>query len=190
MGWTTLLNSLFLPGKPILGSTGAALRDNIVSVPKGEPGAERIVGAAHKRLADMPVLAVGATDTFDAGTLVDVVLGTASTTSSSFVTARTMTVRRGTGSLRFRLTQSFTSGDLQEVRIQKNGSTQANWNTGTPNSARSADISVVPGDVITYDMRRSGGTTGPVSLSQVGVFGSDSYLERPAWVSQLTKDVV
>lgn len=27
--WTALLNALFLPGKPILGSTGVALRDNL-----------------------------------------------------------------------------------------------------------------------------------------------------------------
>jgi hypothetical protein len=44
MGWTTLLNAVFLPGKPILGSTGAALRDNIPAAAHGEAGAP-ITGA-------------------------------------------------------------------------------------------------------------------------------------------------
>lgn len=46
MAWTTLPNSLFLPGKPILGSTGAELRDNIASVAAGAPGAPRIARRA------------------------------------------------------------------------------------------------------------------------------------------------
>jgi hypothetical protein len=39
MAWTTLPNSLFLPGKPILGSTGAELRDNIASAASRDSGA-------------------------------------------------------------------------------------------------------------------------------------------------------
>lgn len=37
--WTTLLNALFIPGKPILGSTGAALRDNLAATMEGAAGA-------------------------------------------------------------------------------------------------------------------------------------------------------
>lgn len=37
MAWTTLLNALFLPGKPILGSTGVALRDNLQSYAERDP---------------------------------------------------------------------------------------------------------------------------------------------------------
>lgn len=36
MAWTTLINSLFLPGKKILGSTGMALRDNLIAVLTGD----------------------------------------------------------------------------------------------------------------------------------------------------------
>lgn len=40
--WTNLLNQLFLPGKPILGSTGMALRDNIIAMGEGATGAPRV----------------------------------------------------------------------------------------------------------------------------------------------------
>lgn len=42
MAWTTLINSLFLPGKKILGATGMALRDNLVAVCQALAGAPRI----------------------------------------------------------------------------------------------------------------------------------------------------
>ena len=35
--FTTLLNALFIPGKPILGSTGSALRDNAIAIAEGDP---------------------------------------------------------------------------------------------------------------------------------------------------------
>lgn len=47
--WTNLINALFLPGRPILGSTGIALRDNIQAVAEGAPDAPRL---RPKALAD------------------------------------------------------------------------------------------------------------------------------------------
>lgn len=35
--FTTLLNALFIPGKPILGSTGSALRDNALAIAEADP---------------------------------------------------------------------------------------------------------------------------------------------------------
>lgn len=46
MAWTTLINALFLSGKPILGSTGVALRDNLAATVAGDSGAPRIQFAA------------------------------------------------------------------------------------------------------------------------------------------------
>lgn len=46
--WTNLLNALFLPGKPILGSTGAALRDNALAIAEGAAGAPRVDPSALK----------------------------------------------------------------------------------------------------------------------------------------------
>jgi len=43
--WTTLVNSLFLPGKKILGSTGMALRDNLIAVFEGDTTAP--INQAH-----------------------------------------------------------------------------------------------------------------------------------------------
>lgn len=61
MAFTTLINALFLPGKPILGSTGLALRDNLDAFMAGDPS---IVDAQRQR----------------------VLLGTLATTSGSTVT--------------------------------------------------------------------------------------------------------
>jgi hypothetical protein len=193
MGWTTLLNALFLPGKPILGSTGAALRDNILAVPKGEAGAERIVGAAHKRLADMPVLTVSASNDFDAAELCDVVVGTLSTTSGTYVTAYTLTVKRGTGSIRFKLSHSANddasgTGEQSRLSVTKNGVEITNWQTSGNNIERSVDVAVVPDDVILWRHRRDNGGVA-VTVSAMTILASDSYTTRPAYVSQLLKDV-
>lgn len=50
MAWTNLINSLFLPGKPILGSTGLALRDNPIAIAQGTSGAPRIAPRALETL--------------------------------------------------------------------------------------------------------------------------------------------
>ncbi len=42
MAWTTLLNALFLVGKPITSAIGLALRDNMVAIAEGATGAPRI----------------------------------------------------------------------------------------------------------------------------------------------------
>ncbi len=47
---TDLPNSLFLQDKPILGSTGMALRDNPIAISEGAPGAPRI---AHRALTSL-----------------------------------------------------------------------------------------------------------------------------------------
>ena len=44
--WTNLINAIFLPGRPILGSTGVALRDNMIAIAEGAAGAPRIEDAA------------------------------------------------------------------------------------------------------------------------------------------------
>lgn len=63
MAWTTLINSLFLPGKKILGSTGMALRDNVIALAAAASGAPRIV---KKALDGLYVATVGGTaDSYD-----------------------------------------------------------------------------------------------------------------------------
>lgn len=61
MAFTTLINALFLPGKPILGSTGLALRDNLDAFMAGDPS----IGDSNRQR---------------------VLLGTIATTSGSTVT--------------------------------------------------------------------------------------------------------
>lgn len=45
--FTTLLNSLFLPGKRILGATGMALRDNVAATAEGASGAPVLSSGWH-----------------------------------------------------------------------------------------------------------------------------------------------
>lgn len=49
--WTTMLNALFLVGKPITSSQGLALRDNPIAIAEGAAGAPRITNLAHPEFA-------------------------------------------------------------------------------------------------------------------------------------------
>lgn len=71
MAWTTLLNALFLPGKPIIGATGAALRDNIIAAFEGDATAVA-AGVVLKLPALGPLVAGNTQRGFHAGVSVPV----------------------------------------------------------------------------------------------------------------------
>jgi hypothetical protein len=191
--WTTISNLLVAVGAKPFATTIQALRDNPIAITEGAPGAPRIVGAAIKRLADMPVLTVSASDAFDAAPLCDVVVGSLSTTSGTYVTAYTLTVKRGTGSIRFKLSHSANddasgTGEQSRLSVTKNGVEITNWQTSGNNIERSVDVAVVPDDVILWRHRRDNGGVA-VTVSAMTILASDSYTTRPVYVSQLLKDV-
>ena len=59
--WTTLLNAIFLVGKPITSASGLALRDNPISIAEGAPGAPRVQGVSLGGISMGAVSAVDAT---------------------------------------------------------------------------------------------------------------------------------
>lgn len=165
--------------------TNKAINPDILKrILDGAASAPRIVGAAHKRLADFPVLTVSAADTVPAANLCTEVAGTTSTTSTSFVTARTITVERATGSLRFSARCNENTATDGELEIRKNGVFVNTFDAGV---TAVQDISVVPTDVITWHIKREG-STGAVTFTNLGITASDSYVERPAYVAHSLKD--
>jgi hypothetical protein len=62
--WTTLLNAIFLVGKPITSASGLALRDNPISIAEGAPGAPRVQGVS---LGGISMGAVSVVDTTAVG---------------------------------------------------------------------------------------------------------------------------
>lgn len=174
--WTNLINALFLPGRPILGSTGIALRDNIIAITEGADGAPRLRGKAVAKITDMPVTTVTASDAYSAEIGSGPVAGTLSTTSTSYVEAQTYTIVAWTGTLRFRASHRANGTALDSwLSLLKNGAELAYWSTDSASAqARSVDVSVTPGDVIVWRHRISG-SGAPSIVSAVGAFASDGY---------------
>jgi len=152
------------PLAPLVAALFKALEMNPRAIAAGSPDAPRIFGKAcipPSQLSEAPVLTVTAADTYtlvaDAG--VGIVAGDSVTTSASYVAARTITIQPCiTGTVRFKGSHSATAG-LSEIRITKNGTTVNSWSTpSTSLVARSEDIAVVPGDVVAWEHRNSGGS--------------------------------
>ena len=138
--WTTLLNALFIPGKPILGSTGAALRDNLAATMEGAAGAPRL------QLEALPELTPGSVIRSRKDAIVSSGTGT---------TVTTFALGFGqSGTVRATLEHSGgPGGAVPEVRVVRSraGSetTLITWtNTSATYVARSVDVSVIPGDTI------------------------------------------
>jgi hypothetical protein len=192
--YNAILDTETDPSAPLKSSLFKRIVANPLAIGEGSTGAPRIVGAAIKRLADMPVLTVSASDAFDAAPLCDVVVGTLSTNSGTYQTAYTITVKRGTGSIRFKLSHSANddaagTGEQSRLSVTKNGVEITNWQTSGNNIERSVDVAVVPDDVILWRHRRDNGSAiSGVTVSGMTILASDSYTTRPAYVSQLLKD--
>lgn len=160
---------------------GRALRDNPIAITEGATGAPRIVGAAMKRLVDMPVITVAAADTYDATPLVSTVTTTLSTSSTSFQVAYAHTVTVGTGSMRFTATHEGTGSATSTLEIDKNGTVIAT-DAATTSAVSTYDVSVVPGDVVTWKHRVSSGAGNSV-VTAFTVKASNTYIPRPAYVA-------
>lgn len=182
--WTNIADATLEPGKPIRAIDARALRENPIAIAEGAPGAPRIDGAQGPvietnavtnrnliglhaaRLTDpaIPVLTVTASDDFPIGLAASNVAGTTQTSSSSFVLAWTTTIIRVTGTVRFKAAHYSSvneSGNTatSEMRVLKNGVVINTWTTSSASDVvRSQDIAVVPGDIITWQHRRSSGS--------------------------------
>jgi hypothetical protein len=174
-------------------TTKAINPDVLKKILDGAASAPRIVGAAHKRLADMPVLTVSASAAADAENLTTFVQGTLTNTTTTLVVGATYTVNLATGTLRFgfRARGTTDGSDNCRAEIWKNGVFVAVvTNTGvTALTSFSYDLAVVPTDVVTIRYRKNSINGGQnVACQEFTVTASDSYVERPAYVSFLNRD--
>ena len=138
--WTTLLNALFIPGKPILGSTGAALRDNLAATMEGAAGAPRL------QLEALPGLTPGSVIRSRNDAIVS---------AGAVTTITTFALGFGqSGTVRVTLEHSGgAGGGVPAARVVRSraGSetTLITWSNNTATYiARSVDVSVIPGDTI------------------------------------------
>jgi len=192
--FTTIPNSSLEPGKPIRSIDGLALRDNPLAMFEGDASAPRLVGNAVKRLQDMPVLTVSAADTYGVGAGTTPEYLTLSTSSTSNVVAQRYTISSYTGSLRFKASHQGGGYQIFEgpfvtttstLEIYKNNTLiQSYTRTGYGYVNRINDISVSPNDVIEW-RHRTNDNGAPSQVSIIGVFGSNAYTSRPAYISQL-----
>lgn len=142
MAWTTLLNSLFLPGKKILGSTGMALRDNLVAALQGDAGAER--------------LRIGALQRLNPGTQVrsrhDATKSSSTVSLSEIHTFAFM--QAGTIRVAFENRINAGSGGSAAVVRRRNAAetTLATFSNTTTFVAQTVDCAVLPGDVIIFKL--------------------------------------
>lgn len=124
--FTTLLNALFIPGKPITGATGSALRDNLYSVIEGDATAV----AAGKTIADLahPRFAIGAIELVNFSGLNLTVSGANFTNGGGSGTSGTVYesildfVAMNAGTVRLSVDLRIGSGALTSIlRVKKNG---------------------------------------------------------------------
>jgi len=154
VAWTTLINSIFLPGKKILGSTGMALRDNPVAIAEGATGAPRVQLPAVERLVPGTSIRLRSDPAV-------IVAGTAS--AASWTTTHSLAVMQaGTISVGFEFRRSGGAGSVGARIIRRragsNGLINSWTNSTTTFSAISQDVTVQPGDLISIQLEKKNGT--------------------------------
>lgn len=150
--YSTITNGQIDQDSPITQPLMTALRDNPTAIAEGATGAPRIYGNAAATLFEVPILTVSAANTHDIGLAEGVTTGTLVYSGLGLVTAYTISIIRVTGSVRFFANHQHSGGSgSSTLVIAKNGVDIAFWvTTFTGPQQRSADVSVVPGDQITW----------------------------------------
>ena len=162
--WTDIPNPAVSTGGAPRGSVMTALRDNPVAIAAGATGAPRIYGDAVARPGDgLAVLTVSAADTVRLGPGFDAV-------------GNTFTNSIYEGQVRAHATHTFTSGSgTVTLALLLNGGTIKTWALTSPSSqARTWDVSVNIGDVISWQLTTSGDSEGSVSGTYLSA--SDGYV--------------
>jgi hypothetical protein len=154
----------------------------------GAPGQPRLVGNAVSPFpGTYPVLTVTASDdTSVENGIVTSPASSAFTSSSSFIDGTKHTILKYTGSIRFSVfvdTDGFGDGTSWQLRVLKNG-TEVTSFTGSQSFSQTtgpftADISIVPDDVILWQIRKTGGSTTNVRVRNRSNTATNGYLLRP-----------
>lgn len=178
--YTSIPDSDLDQDSPVTQPLMTALRDNPIAIAEAAAGAPIILGAALATADNHPTVTVAAADTYSVEIAITRVNGSQSTTSTSYVVAYTLTNNFLSGSVRFsaRHRSSGFPAATSYMRVRKNGVTLNDWSTSsTSNQTRTEDISVVPGDIVTWEHRTTdsgnasntdyGGTTGNIGFEVI-----------------------
>jgi hypothetical protein len=104
------------------------------------------------------------------------------TMSGTFTLAVTIEVAAYTGTLTFKSSHRVSgAGVTSEMRVVKNTVQQEVWSTSSTSAVeRSRDIAVVPGDVITWEHRRTAGSGLDTSqVFPIGEFADKGWIDQP-----------
>jgi len=167
--WTDIPDSDIDPDSPFTTGLATAYRENVIAAFEGASGAPRLVGKATAwDVTLFDTITIIAANTYALTVKTSAVIGTYSTSSTSFVAARSFTMRAVTGSARFNATHSVAGGFQSTLEIRKNSVQQQQWTTtsATP-VARSRDQSFALNDAIDWRHRVN-------NLAATGTFGSPS----------------
>ena len=178
--WTFIDPNTLLPGDPWTSAKAQAAFENVEAVAEGADGAPRLRGLAamtareYSALFPLAVQEIG-TGNFPSGAVpsyaYDGGFSTTTTSSSSFVSAGTVTITaRATGDFRFSAIADYSGGLTtpirSEIRFLKNGTEIDSAATITGGGGESVtltvDISGDIGDVFEWQVRRIGDDNGRI----------------------------
>lgn len=151
--WTTIADAQVDPKAPVTSELMTALRDNPSAIAEGSTGATRIYGGALAVPDDgLDVLTITAADTYSrlAPLGSGYVAGSLTTNSGSEVVGATYTIVSYTGSMRFTCVHENTGSTLSTLAIYKNGTLVQSWSQSGGTVTRTADVTIVPTDVVEW----------------------------------------
>lgn len=150
--FTTLADSLFTTGKPILGSSQIAQRDNYIAIAEGATGAPRILLPALERLS--------------AGTTIrsrnDTAIPPSASDEGTFVGHSLGFIQSGEVRVSFTITDA-SGGPRTTTVIRTRAGVETTLLTQKANGTYTVDAAVLPGDIIRIQMVGTQDTAGRLS---------------------------
>lgn len=160
--YTTISDATLTTGQPILATTGRALRDNPIAIAEGRTGAPRILLPALERIEAGNTIRSRIDDTVSAK---------AKVTGHGFAFIQTGSVR-----VTFEHRVDVGDGSAELVRIRNGSETVlAAYASTTSYVARTADVSIIPGDFV-YVRNKNNSTTYSAYLRNVRFLTSGANL--------------
>lgn len=159
MAWTTIADAIFAVGKPILGITGLALRDNVTALANGDAGAPKVQPEAFATNAITDSLAPASGSTYSMIELVgayDYILNNAAYDDLEMrrlIPLAVVCLIPGVITCSFE--HRIASGSYNIFgRVCKNSSVVQEWTQNTTTyTARSVDVTVSAGDLVIFQQR-------------------------------------
>lgn len=163
--WTTISNALVAVGAKPFATTIQALRDNMIAITEGAAGAPRVQLAAINRLT------VGDSIRLRRDTLQTV-------NGTTYVAVFPPTPIIQSGSVRFNFEFRRTASNTAEVRVRRRRAGSDSVTTAVTNSTSTfaagvIEIDVIPGDLISVEMRNTSSSDSEIRNCRLCVGASD-----------------